>query len=97
MLSNSVHALTRAIISELDKEGESLLHGIIRLSCAMAFLTNGVKSCTVQVECKAGCGYMVEAFGEEAETLRRKAIAIQSILEQEVTEGSKRANAEFLS
>ena len=84
MLGNSEHALNRAIATERDKESESELHGIIRLSCAMTFLTNGVKCCTVQVECKAGCGYLVEAFGEEAERLRQMAIALQSTLEEKV-------------
>jgi len=89
MLNNSKHALTRAIIGELDKEGESPLHGLIRLSCAMTFLTNGIKCCTVQIQCEAGCGYLVEAFGEEAEILREKAITIQRILEEKAPEGSK--------
>ena len=94
MQSSCENALTRAISAELERGNESPLHAIIRLSCSIAFLTNGIKCCSVQVQCKAGCGYLVEAFGEEAEMLRQKAISIQSILEKPASEGSSKAIVE---
>ena len=94
--SNSEHALTHAVMAELDRERESPLHAIIRLSCAMSFLRNGIRSCSVQVECKAGCGYLVEAFGEEAEILRQKANAIQSMLKERGLEGSSKSIVDVL-
>lgn len=82
---NTGDALARAITEELDRAGESPLHGAIHVSCKAAFLRNGIKHCSVQIECEAGCGYLVEAFGEEADLLQEKAIATQNLLH----EGSK--------
>jgi hypothetical protein len=93
---NSEHALARAVMEELDRAGESALHGVIELSCATALLSNGIKSCAVQIECKAGCGYLIQAFGEEADTLQEKALAIQNFLKEADNNGSSKSPSERL-
>jgi hypothetical protein len=68
-------------MAELDRGSENLLHQTIHLSCTVSSLSNGMKCCTVQIECKAGCGYLLQAFGEEAEILYEKALMFKGILE----------------
>ena len=85
---DSKSALIRAVMAELAKEVESPLHGIINLSSSITFLANRIKCCAVQVECKAGCDYLVKAFGDEAELLQKEAMAIQSIIENHTLKGS---------
>ena len=99
MHGDSGLALIRAITAELDrKEGESPLHRTINLSCRTTSMANGIKWCAVQVECKAGCGYLVEAYGDEAEKLHLKATAIQRMLEEDkkTLEGSPFCNIDFV-
>lgn len=93
---NSEYALASAIMTELDRLGETQLHGTIHLSCEAAFLTNGVKRCSVQLECKAGCGYLIQAFGEEADILQQKANVIQSVLCEGTHKGSPKLLLEDL-
>lgn len=83
---DSEHALASAIMAEHDRMGETPLHGVIRLSYSTAFLANGIKRCSVQVECKAGCGYLIQAVGEEADRLQEKAIAMQNVLSEGIQE-----------
>ena len=85
---DSEHALASAIMAELDRIGETPLHGAIRASYSTAFLANGIKRCSVQVECKAGCGYLIQAVGEEADMLQEKAMAIQSLLREGIQKTS---------
>jgi hypothetical protein len=85
---DSEHALASAIMAELDRRDETPLHGAIRLSYSTAFLANGIKRCSVQVECKAGCGYLIQAVGEEADMLQEKAMAIQSLLREGIQKTS---------
>lgn len=77
---SSLHALAHAIMVELERAGDSLQHGVVHISSTTSFMTNGIKQCSVQVECEAGCGWLVQAFGEEADELQQKAIAIQGHL-----------------
>ena len=85
---DSENALASAIMAELDRIGETPLHGAIRLSHSTAFLANGIKRCSVQIECKAGCGYLIQAVGEEADMLQEKAIAVQSLLREGIQKNS---------
>ena len=77
---NSEHALASAIMAELDRLGETPLHGAIHLSYTTAALSNGIRQCSVQLECKAGCGYLIQAVGEEADTLEQTTATIQALL-----------------
>jgi hypothetical protein len=79
--NSSVHALAQAILDELVKAEENLQHGAIYVSYNDKSLPNGIKHCTVQIECNAGCGWLIEAFEGEAEALEQKAIAIQKRLQ----------------
>ena len=92
----SVNALAHAIMKELDRDGNGLLHGHVHISHTISFLRNGVKQCSVQVECEAGCGWLVQANGEEADVLEQKVIAIKRHLQREGEETSKSA-VEILS
>ena len=92
----SVNALAHAIMEELDRAGDRLQHGLIHISSTTSFLTNGIKHCSVQVECEAGCGWLVQVYGEEAEVLEQKAIAIQRHMHSGAEEISKSA-VEILS
>ena len=83
--NGSAKALDDAVRIELDRED---LHRSIEVSYVTESLSNGIKRCSVQVECKAGCGYLVEAFGEEADMLREKAAAIQNMLSRGVPKNS---------
>lgn len=74
---NSVHALAQAILEEITLAEDNPGHGAIHISCEVKCLSNGIKHCSAQIECGAGCGWLVQAFGEEAELLEQKAIAIQ--------------------
>lgn len=86
VISSNVHALAQAILNELvNAEGNSQ-HGVIRISYDSKYLPNGIKHCTVQIECIAGCGWLIEAYEEEAETLEQKAITIHRRLEGLATE-----------
>ena len=80
MHRNSEHALASAIMTELDRLGETPLHGAIHLSYKDATLPNGIRRCSVQLECKAGCGYLIQAVGEEADILHQKTTTIQALL-----------------
>lgn len=73
-------ALAHAIMTEIDREGENPLHKTISISFRTLLMDNGIKQCSVQVECKAGCGYLIQAFGEEADTLKHNAMLFKNIL-----------------
>lgn len=96
MRCDSEYALASAIMTELDRIDESPLHGAIHLSCSTVILANGMRRCSVQLECKAGCGYMIQAVGEEADTLQQKAVAIQCILSEGVQEASSKSTLKDL-
>ncbi len=79
--NSSVHALAQAILDELvNAEGNSQ-HAAIHISYDGKYLPNGIKHCTVQIECKAGCGWLIEAYEGETEALEQKAIAIHKRLQ----------------
>jgi hypothetical protein len=77
---SATEALAHAIMTEIDREGENPLHKTISISFRTLLMDNGMKQCSVQVECKAGCGYLIEAFGEEAEVLEHNAVLFKNIL-----------------
>ena len=83
---NSVHALGQAILEELTLAEDNSRHGTIHISCEVKCLSNGIKRCSAQIECGAGCGWLVEADGGQADVLQQKAIAIQSMLHGPVEE-----------
>jgi hypothetical protein len=68
-------------MAELDRTDESSLHGAFHVSIRNSAAQNGVKRCSVQIECEAGCGYLIQAFGEEADMLQEKAIVLQRLLQ----------------
>lgn len=82
-LGSSEQALAQAIRQELDRADGACgnpKHGTIHVSCEAAHMKNGIKHCSVQIECEAGCGWLVQAFGDEAEELEQKANTIQRLL-----------------
>lgn len=95
-LRSSAEALGRAVMAELERDDASLLHKAIEVSCKAELLANGIKRCTVQIECKAGCGYLVQDFGEEADMLQEKAAAIKSLLREGVQHYSPKSLFEAL-
>jgi hypothetical protein len=69
---------------ENQRSEDKSQHGAIHVSCVAKNLQNGLKHCVVQVECKAGCGYLIQALEEEADSLQERATAIQRMLNREV-------------
>jgi len=69
---NSVDALTKLLTNSGD--GQALESSAISsVSSKISVLGNGVKHCSVQVKFESGIEYRVEAFGDEADELYRKA------------------------
>lgn len=89
MSCGSIHALAHAFREELDRIGSDSLHRVIHISTKLRSLQNGMKHCSVQVECKAGCGWLVESYGREAEILKAKADVIKKMIEFEGLEPLK--------
>lgn len=82
-LGSVEQALAQAIMQELDRADGACgnpQHGTIHISCEAAYMKNGIKHCSVQIECEAGCGWLVQAFGDEAEELEQKVNTIQRLL-----------------
>jgi len=67
---NSVDALTQLLASA---GGADVPPEPSRVTSILHTLKNGIKHCIVQVEFGTKTGYHIEAFGEEAEDLHRKA------------------------
>ena len=80
---NSGQALGKAVIVELDKSVEKPMHKTILVSIANS-VQNGIRRCSVQIECKAGCGYLIYAFNEEADLLQEKAETLKILLATQV-------------
>jgi len=78
---DSVRAFAQAIQVELSEAEHSSGHSLLHLSYEFKSLSNGIKYCSVQIECEAGCGWLVEGTGDEAEVLREKAIIMQRMLQ----------------
>ena len=78
---NSVQALAQAILDELARTEGNTQHGTINISYDEKCLSNGIKHCSVQIECGAGCGWLIEACECEAEVLGQKASAIQGMVQ----------------
>jgi len=67
-----VDALTKLLTNSGD--GQALESSAISsVSSKISVLGNGVKHCSVQVKFESGIEYRVEAFGDEADELYRKA------------------------
>lgn len=77
---DSIGALAHLFFEELGKTEEEPLHGAFQISSKKKTLPNGIKHCYVRIDCQADCGWLVEAYGPEAEELERKAISINNIL-----------------
>lgn len=85
---NSVQALASAILNELAKAENNSQHNRIRISYDIKNLRNGITCCSVQIQCSAGCGWLIEACDMEAEALRRNASAVQSLLQDKTKDAS---------
>ncbi len=73
MFHNSVDALTKLLTSS-GGDGQVLESSAISsVSSKISVLSNGVRHCSVQVKFESGVEYRVEAFGDEADELYRKA------------------------
>ena len=79
---DSSAALIRAVATEFGKKTQSPLHAILHISEAFGFLLNGLRCCRIQIECNAGCGYLVEAFGDEADALHGITIDLKELLSE---------------
>ena len=93
-LINSTDALCRAIAIEIEKKPESSLHGILRITKGFAISSNGLRHCRVQLECGAGCGYLVEAYGDEADLLDRIATSCKCILDDIIQSGTSESTVQ---
>jgi hypothetical protein len=82
--TSSTQALAAALLEELDRSETNLDHARIRITSKAKRLPNGINSCSVQVQCHAGCGWLFEDFGEKAGLLEQKAASIQELLKREV-------------
>lgn len=73
MFHNSVDALTK-LLTNSGGDGQVLeSSGISSVSSKIVILNNGIRHCSVQVKFESGIEYRVEAFGDEADELYRKA------------------------
>lgn len=86
---NSIQALAQAILDELAKTEGNTQHGTINISYDAKCLPNGIEHCSVQVECGAGCGWLIEACEGEAEALKQKAIGIKGLVQGSAKEDLK--------
>jgi hypothetical protein len=80
MIHNSLEALNLAIEEEFKKRECQTEHATIRISISTSRASNGIRHCSVNVECGAGCGWLIETYGNEAEALENHAKAIQTKL-----------------
>jgi len=68
-----VDALTK-LLTDGGGDGEVLeSSGISSVSSEIGMLSNGLRHCSVQVKFESGVEYRIEAFGDEADELYRKA------------------------
>jgi hypothetical protein len=88
MRFDSIRALAGVFHHEIDNSKCDVGHLSIQLSCASKSLPNGVKRFSVQLECKAGCGCLIETYGIEAEKLEEKVRKIQTMLGDESSDHS---------
>jgi hypothetical protein len=89
-------ALIHAVDAELAKEAESSSHKTMKLSVRKTCMSNGIWRCSVQVECLAGCGYLVEAFGDDADILLQRAVAIQNKLNEKAQKDLQKNTVDVL-
>ncbi|MGH9991221.1 MAG: hypothetical protein ACREBU_05175 [Nitrososphaera sp.] len=73
MFRNSVDALMQLLASAGGAGAPPQPSHVTSISSKIRILKNGIKHCSVQVLCGTKTGYHIEAFGEEAEDLHRKA------------------------
>jgi len=70
---DSIDALTQ-LLAHVSGDGEPLeVTDVASISSRLGVLKNGIKHCCVQITFGTGAEYRIEAFGEEAEDLHRKA------------------------
>lgn len=84
ILHNSTCALAQAIWEEHQRAEENGRHGTIHISWITRLLRNGIAQCSVQIECEAGCGWLVEEQGDHAIELIEKAAIIHKIINSSV-------------
>jgi hypothetical protein len=82
LVPGSISALAQAFSWEMKRARSNPLHGLFEISCKLDTLSNGIRRCSVQVRCKAECGWLVETFGSEAEALERKVQYIKLVLRE---------------
>jgi hypothetical protein len=81
MIRDSLDALGFALDQECQKSKTMEEHSLIRISIAASYVPNGLRYCSVNVECGAGCGWLIEMYGSEAEALEHEARAFQVLLD----------------
>ena len=80
MIRNSLEALDYAIGQERDRSECAGEHALISITISVGYIANGMRHCSVNVECGAGCGWLIQTFGSEAEELEHKARMAQEVL-----------------
>lgn len=80
MTFDSLVALAHTFLEELERKGSNPLHELTDISCTLQSLPNGIKHCSVQIQCKSGFGWLVESYGQEAHLLRTRAKVIHNML-----------------
>jgi hypothetical protein len=80
LIRNSLDALAHCIIEEYHKGGADVKHTCIDISCTSKRLSNGLQSCSVQINCAGGCGWLIESFGDEANGLAEIATRLKSVI-----------------
>ena len=78
---SSAHALATAVLEEEQRAKDNPQHLILHVSSASRYLQNGLRHLSVQLECEACCGWLIEAIGVEADALQQKVALIQKMLQ----------------
>ena len=81
MPNESIKALAHALLDELKRKERDPRHVLLQVSWTCRCLPNGIKCCSVQLRCAAGCGWLIDSYGHEAGLLETKAVAIHTLLE----------------
>ena len=91
-------ALYQALESELIRARDNPLHGMIAVSHKMELLSNGIARCSVQLECKAGCGWLIGATtAQDIRSLMEKLVLIERILIRTLESAPSERISEILS
>lgn len=81
---NSIEALVDTLTTEVIKSNVDSRLPKPKIDIHARFLMNGLRSCSVQVTCAKGCGYSIEGFGDEADSLYRTALTFKTLLESPI-------------